>query len=146
MGSRCRWVWMPHPAHLCVARDCRFHLATYVGGYIVSTVGEYEPEMAVREIHAASRGIQLVGRGDERRADAMRKLGFETIGLERTYETMVFKAVRTSREDTECCLWKITGGSLDMDGYNHGGEAFKGHLRLCDKWAKKNGRPERAAR
>jgi hypothetical protein len=34
------WVWMRHPAHFIGAGDCQFFLATYVGTYIVSTVGE----------------------------------------------------------------------------------------------------------
>jgi len=60
------WIWMPHAGHLCVSNDCRFRLNTYVGKYIVSTVGEYFIGDKVREI-----------------------------GCNRLYETMVFKAVKT---------------------------------------------------
>lgn len=56
-------VWMPHAAHLIVGDECRFHLATYVNGFIVSTVGEY--------VHDGKR---------------------RTIGRNRFYETMVFVA------------------------------------------------------
>jgi len=69
MTRRDEWVWMPHAAHLMVGNDCRFHLATYVGGYIVSTVGEYLPGEAACEIRAKAHGIQLEGRGDARRVD-----------------------------------------------------------------------------
>ena len=86
---------MPHPAHLIVSRDCRFHLATFIPGarvcgVIISTVGEWLPDSEVREITARCRGVQLEGRGDARLADYMAKIGFQEIGAGRTYETMVF--------------------------------------------------------
>jgi len=59
--SKGKWIWMPHAGHLIVSSDCRFHLNTYVGGYIVSTVGEYFPDEGVREIFAESRGVNLEG-------------------------------------------------------------------------------------
>lgn len=62
------WIWMPHAGHFCGANECNFRLNTYVGGYIVSTVGEYCP-------------IIKLG-----------KSTFEEIGRNRLYETMVFKA------------------------------------------------------
>ena len=46
------WKWFRHPGHFICARWCRFHLCTQVGKWLVSTVGEYWPERAVREIHA----------------------------------------------------------------------------------------------
>lgn len=52
------WIWMPHPAHFICSDHCRFVLATYVGGYIVSTVGEHVPDSATREIIAESRGVK----------------------------------------------------------------------------------------
>jgi len=132
-----KWVWMPHPGHFICARDCRFHLNTYVGGYIVSTVGELEPDMAVREIRARSRGITLEGIGDARRADAFKKLGWETIGCDRTYETMVFKATKAPKEEG-CCPWRqVSGSNVDFAGYNDAVEARSGHLKLCAKWTKK---------
>ncbi len=133
------WIWMPHPAHFICARDCKFHLATVVGAYIVSTVGELEPCMEIREISAQSRGIKLQGRGDERRYDALKKLGWETLGAERTYETMVFKCHPTqNKKSAECCPYRIDVSSeVDMEGYNSAGEAYLGHMKLCEKWAKK---------
>lgn len=130
------WVWMPHPGHLIVALDCRFHLNTYVGGYIVSTVGEYLPDSAVREIFAQSRGVTLEGRGDSRRYDYMKKIGYEKIGWDRLYETMVFPAKSNQDDGKHCCPWLAADWSeLDTRGYNDSEAAARGHLEMCEKWA-----------
>lgn len=127
------WSWLPHPAHFICSQDCRFHLATYVGGFIVSTVGEYFPDAVLREILATTKGVVLEGRGDDRRADYMKKVGFEDIGAGRKYETMVFPA-KSSGET--CCPWEpYDYDPLDTRGYNDPGEAARGHLLLCEKWA-----------
>jgi hypothetical protein len=128
------WVWMPHPAHLIVSRDCRFHLATNVGKYIVSTVGEYLPDGPIRELLAESRGIRIEGRGDARLADYMKKIGFEELGANRLYETMVFKSA-PSQED--CCPFELVSGEVDSGGYTTAGEAYLGHMGLCRKWSKR---------
>ena len=47
-----KWIWMPHTGHFICGSRCRFHLNTYIGKYIVSTIGELWPERGVREIHA----------------------------------------------------------------------------------------------
>lgn len=108
---------------------------TYVGGYIVSTVGEYVPDSAVREIGAKARGVTLEGKGDAREADWMEKMGFEEIGCDRLYETMVFKAAKSK---DPCCPFRMVSGSeLDFAGYNTAKDAYRGHLRLCKKWAGK---------
>lgn len=128
-----KWIWMPHPAHLIVARDCQFHLATYVGKYIVSTVGEWFPDSSVRKIFADSKGIEIKGRGDAWDADYMKKIGYEEIGAGRLYETMVFKA---RKSDKPCCLYVPSSFSdIDMDGYNDAKSAYKGHLKMCRKWS-----------
>jgi len=132
MKTREMWVWMPHPGHLIVGQDCRFHLCTFVGGWLVSTVGEYLPDAPVREILASSRGIQLQGRGDERLADYMKRLGFEDIGAGRKYETMVFPA---KKSDTPCCLYTYSEPQeVDFNGYNDAKSAYEGHLAMCEKW------------
>ncbi len=137
MSSLADWVWMPHPGHFICGFDCRFHLTTKVGEVIVSTVGEYFPDEPVREILAKSRGIELVGSGDERLRDYHRKIGFEDIGHQRKYETMVFRA-EPAPEDASCCPWRQTDGQeLDFDGYNEPGPAYRGHLSMCDKWSAK---------
>lgn len=129
------WIWMPHPAHLIVSHDCRFHLATVVGDVIVSTVGEYFPDSETREILANCRGIKLQGRGDERRHDYMKKIGYEEIGCGRKYETMVFKAVPGKAENACCPFTQRDGRDLDSDGYNDASAAYAGHLAMCKKWA-----------
>ena len=140
MADTSKWVWMPHAAHLIVGNDCRFHLATFVGNYVVSTVGEYLPDSAVREILADSRGVKLEGRGDVRRADWLNKIGYEEIGCDRTYETMVFKAEPSEVKDSawQCCPWQadVSDGEKDFRGYNTASAAYNGHLELCEKWSK----------
>jgi hypothetical protein len=124
---------MPHAGHLIVGNDCRFHLATYVGEYIVSTVGEWWPDESVREIHAQVRGVALEGRGDYRAADFLKKFGYMEIGAGRIYETMVFRA---ERAPDGCCPWRmVSGADIDADGYNDAGDAYRGHFAMCEKWA-----------
>lgn len=138
------WIWMPHPAHLCVSDNCRFKLATYVGGYIVSTVGEYVPDSSVREIFNKIRNLNLKGMGDEREADFLKKNDFEEIGYDRKYETMVFKAKKSK---LECCPYEIiVSKEVDMEGYNDAKSAYKGHLRLCKKWSNLNAQSKKKSK
>lgn len=103
------WIWMPHPAHFIASSSCRFVLATYVGKYIVSTVGEYVPKHRQNE-------------------------GFEDIGANRKYETMVFKA---EKSEDKCCPYRIiVQDEVDFEPYNEAGDARRGHMRLCNKWTK----------
>ena len=135
-----QWVWMPHPAHFICGHRCRFHLATRIGQVIVSTVGEYWPENEVREIIAETKGVVINGRGDAREADYMKKIGFEEIGHNRKYETMVFRAA--PRDHPTCCRFQLSSGhEIDFRGYNKPEDAYAGHLELCDKWAKDNSVP-----
>ena len=134
------WVWMPHPGHFICAKDCRFRLNTYVGGYIVSTVGELWPERASREIHAKIHDPKWLEENKHLKGDNfdyayMRKFGYEDIGCERKYETMVFKAKRTEHK---CCPWQMKAGNeLDFEGYNDADSAYLGHMKMCVKWSKK---------
>ena len=133
MSDKNEWIWMPHAGHFICGQDCRFRLNTCVGDYIVSTVGEYMPDESVRETMATSRGITLEGKGDARRADWIVKTGYEDLGCDRKYETMVFLA-----EDgkTKCCPRRmVSSEDIDLEGYNDPGDAMEGHLRLCEKWS-----------
>ena len=47
-----KWIWMGHPGHFILGDKCVFHLCTYIGGYIVTTVGELWNEQEVRRISA----------------------------------------------------------------------------------------------
>lgn len=130
------WEWFGNAGHFICGSDCRFHLCTLVGEYLISTVGQYWPDEGVREILAKSRGIMLSGRGDERRNDYMKKIGYEQIGFNRLFETMVFKAgKRCADPDCNCGLPEIASSELDFEGYNTAGDAASGHVRMCHKWA-----------
>lgn len=37
------WVWCGYPGHFIASNNCRFHLHTRVGGWRISTVGDYWP-------------------------------------------------------------------------------------------------------
>jgi len=101
-----KWIWMPRPAHFCLSDRCLYRLATYVGKYIVSTVGDCR-----------------IKSEDEP----------QEIGFGRLYETMVF---RGEKSGLGCSPYRITGDELDFEGYNSPEDANKGHMRLCEKWSK----------
>ena len=141
MIPREEWEWFGIAGHLIVGSDCQFHLTTRVGSALVSTVGEYLPDEGSREIAARSKGITLEGRGDMRRADFMKKVGWLEIGLDRTYETMVFplgdEVCQT--KDCNCGMPVVTDWTeLDMEGYNSRGDAQRGHYVMCERWAQES--------
>jgi len=139
------WRWFGHAGHLIVGEWCRFHLTTHVGDYLVSTVGEYWPERSVREIHAEVQDAAWLRKNQVLKGDAfdaayMKRFGFATIGSDRVYETMVFRAGKKRCDDPKCkCGLPIPTdwGELDFAGYNNAGTATKGHRKLCRKWARK---------
>jgi hypothetical protein len=137
-----RWKWFGNAGHFICSRDCQFHLCTLVGKYLVSTVGQMRLDRVDREIHAKvhdPRWLAKFGhlKGDEFDAAYTRKFGFETVGYDWTYETMVFKAGKPC-SDKECNygLPNIEGSELDFSPYNDAGAATRGHLAMCRKWAK----------
>lgn len=104
------WRWCGHAHHFIGANSCRFHLCTWVGDYLVSTVGDYRPH-------------------GERRT-----LG---IGAEDWFETMVFPAERVDDPDDRglCHGYRITGDSEVLcERYADAETANGGHLRLCFKF------------
>ena len=132
-----KWEWFGSPGHLIVSFDCRFHLHTLVGPWVVSTVGEWCPDSSSWDIYADSCGVTLTGRGDARRASFLNEVGFLEIGSGRKYETMVFRATgkRCERDECRCGQPEWSGSELDSDGYNERGDAQRGHYAMCDKWA-----------
>lgn len=111
--NEAKWVWMAHPAHFIGANDCQFRLATYVNGFIISSVGEYKPMFS-------------------------NKPDWQEIGWGRTYETMVFKARKATGEN-ECaaCLYVVSDFSnIDMEGYDSAKAAYAGHIAMCEKYSK----------
>lgn len=116
--DKSKWIWMPHPAHYILRWRCQFRLATYVGGYIVSTVGEQVP-------------------GDTKVKDtstAIFSVDFESFTKDdEFYESMVFETIKT---DNDCCPYKMKAGSeLEIKYYKTSSEAVAGHNELCEKWS-----------
>ncbi len=109
-----KWEWFGFAGHLCIGHMCRFHLCTQVGKYLVSTVGDYHCSLD-----------QENGKARE-------------IGCDRLYETMVFKAGKPCDiKECGCRQPELeTASGLDMEGYNTGGEAQRGHMKMCAKWAR----------
>jgi hypothetical protein len=126
-----KWVWMPHAGHFILGHKCRFKLNTYVGKYIVSTIGEYVLDNELIDILKPE--FKHL-RGDEREYAYIKKYKCEDIGVNRKYETMVFEA---NKGKHKCCPYEIdVTREVDMRGYKTAEEAYKGHLDLCKKWSK----------
>ena len=129
------WRWYGHVGHLCVGQWCRFHLTTHVGHYLVSTLGEYVPDETVREILANCRNLHLEGVGDARLYDWLNKAGYEEIGMDRVYESMVFPAGKPCHaRGCGCGLPEILHPDVDFAGYLTPAAATLGHYALCEKW------------
>ena len=104
------WKWFGTHGHFVCGHYCRFHLCTQVGKYLISSLGEY--------IHPRHSN------------------GGEEIGCGRKYETMVFFAGEPCSEPScNCGLPLIDGHEIDMNAYNVRGEANRGHLEMCKKYA-----------
>lgn len=140
-----KWKWFGNAGHFICARWCQFHLCTRVGDYLISTVGQYWPERSSREIHARVTDARWLAenialKGDSFDAAYMKRFGYEEIGCDRKFETMVFAAGAPCREPKcDCGLPSISGAELDFDSYNEAGAATAGHMLMCNKWA--NGAP-----
>lgn len=109
-----RWEWWGRAGHFIGARSCLFHLHTHVGPYCVSTVGAYHPYRDRGE-----------GVGE-----------IETIGCDRTHETMVFRHLPDGTNDYS---------ELDFEGYNDDEDAAAGHIRMCHRWAERAAADEHLA-
>lgn len=137
------WKWFGSAGHFICGHWCRFHLCTQVGSYLISTIGEYWPERAVREIHASvsdPKWLQenIMRKGDDFDYAYMKRFGFQEIGHERLYETMVFRAGKPCEsQKCGCGIPSINGGELDFKAYVDAGSATKGHMEICKKWAGK---------
>lgn len=139
-SDKATWVWMPHAAHLIVAKWCQFHLATCVGDFIVSTVGEYFPERAVREIFAESRDHSWLTenrhlRGDNFDAAYMKRFGYEEVGCDRRYESYVFPAGPSHLVPPCCQFTPKDWGEIDSLPANDAATAIANHMALCEKYA-----------
>lgn len=122
-----KWEWFGHAAHFICGRWCRFHMATKVGKYLVSTVGLY--------VHPRNSGA-----GEQSEIAWQKKNpNGEKIGCDRFYETMVFTVgLRCKSKECGCGLPSLGDCSnLDFLGYKTAGDARRGHMKLCQKWSKK---------
>lgn len=108
-----------HAAHLCVGPWCLFHIATQVGGFMVSTVGDYRP-VSEREGE---------GFGPARE-----------IGVGRLFETFVFRIIPNRSCGCGCGLPDMELSEIDTAAYNDALAATEGHERMCQKYERKRTR------
>lgn len=109
-----KWIWLGNACHLAWHRDCEYHLATVVGDVIVSTIGEYCPVKDGKKIWEP-----------------------EEVGLDRMYETMVFRVNRNTTCKCGCDMPQILycgDDELDFRGYNNAKEAGDGHMAMCRRY------------
>lgn len=99
------WQWFGEGGHFCGWRQCCFHLHTHVGGYCVSTVGCWHPVD-----------------GDRGKP--------ETIGVNRFYETYVFRLEGKHHNDSE--IDSLTYQDVDFDKI--AAQVNAGHLEMCLKY------------
>lgn len=128
-----------HAGHLIVGAWCRFHLCTQVGGYLVSTVGEYWPERPSREIHAQVHDLPWLKANKHLKGDAfdaayMERFGYSEVGFARKYETMVFR-LTNGECDCGCGLPQVADWSeLDFASAKTAKDAAEAHERLCQQY------------
>ena len=114
-----------YPGHFCCAERCRYHRTSVIhidgmATYLISSVGAMTPTGGI-------------GNGDGE--------VYDTIGINRFYETMVFKVNPVQEDERGDLLWKMSSGSeLDISGL---GEEFafdvadKMHDAAVKKWVKR---------
>lgn len=132
------WQWYGNASHFICGESCRFHLATLVGDVVVSTVGEYWLDRELRRLIGPKREFSSDAKGDKYDDEWMSRFGFENIGYNRKYETMVFRKIgECDGEGCNCGAPTIDPAELDFAGYNDARSAREGHMELCRKWAAK---------
>lgn len=115
--------WFGCAAHFCCGRWCRFHLATQVGKYLISTVGEYvHPSMSGSSESTEEEWLKKNAPGAD-------------IGFNRKYETMVFKVGKLC--GCGCGLPSISGSEIDFAGYMTAKEATEGHYKFLKIYSRK---------
>ncbi len=120
------WKWFGNAAHFCLGQWCRFHLATQVGPWLISTVGELVPL-------SCSQGSEK----KEHEWLNTHPLG-EEIAYGRLFETMVFKAGEPcNSEYCDCGIPEPSGHELARLPANSRKDAADNHMLLCMKWADK---------
>ena len=135
---------MPHGGHFIAAHRCAFRLNTFVNGFIVSTVGEYEDNTYIFELLDSDEGRRRRIKGFERRKlinpEKPQLAKYEELAPGAFYETYVFKGRKTRDEDWLCCPFEVADiNRLDADHYNCPVRAYQGHLLFCEKYDKIDG-------
>jgi len=103
------WYWCGGAHHFIAAGNCRFHLATRIGKFRVSTVGDYYP------------------------AGGRERQPMSSLVPNAFFETMVFEVADTPGDPCgEVLDWS---GECDRFFWSTVDEANRGHLRVCGKWA-----------
>lgn len=109
MQSRAGWKWYGYAGHFVGGKSCAFHLCTRVGGFLISTLGDYYPRSGngKREPLGAS--------GDS------------------WFETFVFKCDGEEESGDP----KMADGftEIDSERYAKSIDAERGHYRFCEKYA-----------
>lgn len=105
------WVWCGYPLHFVGGKNCRFHLGTRIGDYIVSTVGDYHPSSAHWDAPA-----EPIGAG----ADSL-------------YETYIFRCAGEGTHGEG----EIDPTEIEGHRFATSEEACAAHLRYCLKYAKR---------
>lgn len=100
------WKWYGYAGHFIGGKSCAYHLSTRIGGYLVSTVGDYYSHNGVRTTLGASK--------------------------DSWFETMVFPcAGEEPTGDPIINDWS----SIDGERYAESLDAENGHYRYCKKYA-----------
>ena len=120
------WEWNGMVGHFICGQWCRFHLATTVGPWLVSTVGLY--------VHPRRSG----GSEQTERAYLKKNPFGEDIGVDWKFETMVFRAGKPCDNGVcDCGIPMLDPATeLDADRYKTPGAANRGHFAMCDKWSR----------
>ena len=116
MITKADWLWQGHAGHFICADRCAFHMATTVGEFLVSTVGEYRSPLRSKDSDP-----------------------WEEIGYRRLYETMVFKV---AGRQADGCAEVADYSEIEMEGYNDSESASAGHMRLCQEMQDKQNQPK----
>lgn len=103
------WHWFGNPGHFIGGSECRFHLCTEIGEYLVSTVGEYHPypEKPMRTIGGGSKDF---------------------------FETYVFRTTG-QRCECGCGMPDIELSEIEGIRYATRKEANDGHLEMCQRYS-----------
>lgn len=103
------WIWSGFAGHYICAKDCRFRMTTYVGDFLISTVGQ-------------------MWRGDE----------MVEVGWNRKFETYVFNLGDGVCSAEECnCGLREPKDFMEIDSLpaNDAKTARENHMTLCHKYA-----------